>query len=789
MEKTPDPVRWWDWASLALLFVLLETVASRLVATTWTPYLYLTQTATYMAYVIGTALGYSRFSQRVAQWLSFFYMIILLPLQWTLVIDQNTTLEEQLQSVGGRLFFSTADFLARRPVEDPLFFVVIMTLLFWLMGAWAGYVLVRDQNYLSAVLPSAIGLLVIQNYHASQSRIWFLGFFAFMALLLLGRLHFLQNKNSWRERRVFLSPDNSIELTSSMAIAAGLLILVSWTIPASVSSWNSAARVWEKATSPWRELTGEMENAVSALESPSGGKRGEFFGTELALGRGFPLADTVMFEVDVPDLPSDQKPPRYYWRGRTYDYFTDGQWYTTGTIRENYEGGKAQNVEAYGNTTPNHFVFNTRNSTFSLLYAPSQPVALSRGGTLFNSPAGNAKDVVAWHANPWLQAGESYQVESILINPNTQQLREAGVEYPEWIRQKYLQMPPDFSTQVRQLALEVTANAETPYDKTVALTNYLRGNIEYSQTVPAKPRNADFLEWILFDLKKGYCVYYATSEVLMLRSLGIPARMAVGFAQGERIVSENLLGEERAEDEGITATSYLVRKLNAHAWPEVYFPNIGWVEFEPTGNQSPLERPLPPIDPGDLSGAVPNRNFPQEDSLLEDDQTPADEQPDQTTTPDLSFLPTLYLILSVGVIALLAFFLNRRYPFSRHIPALVRATIERSGMKAPNWVLHWEYWSGMSPIEKAFESINFGLHTLKNPVPLHSTPMERAQALMGILPGMTQEIKLLLDEHQTSLYTSRIADAVQARRAAFNIRKHVLIERIRYFFYGRPHRI
>ena len=111
---------------------------------------------------------------------------------------------------------------------------------------------------------------------------------------------------------------------------------------------------------------------------------------------------------------------------------------------------------------------------------------------------------------------------------------------------------------------------------------YLRENIEYSDTVPNPPRNKDRLEWILFEHKKGYCVYYASSEVLMLRSLGIPARMAVGFAQGD------------AED-----GTYTVRRLNAHAWPEVYFPGIGWVEFEPTASQPSLDRPLPPRDPNE----------------------------------------------------------------------------------------------------------------------------------------------------------------------------------------------
>ncbi len=106
--------RWWDWAAVGLLFVLLQTVASRLVATTWTPFLYLIQTFTYIGFVAGIALGYSQFRRGTVRLLTFIYMLIMLPLQWTLIIDQHASLEEQFASVAGRLFFSASDFFARQ---------------------------------------------------------------------------------------------------------------------------------------------------------------------------------------------------------------------------------------------------------------------------------------------------------------------------------------------------------------------------------------------------------------------------------------------------------------------------------------------------------------------------------------------------------------------------------------------------------------------------------------------------------------------------------------------------
>ena len=783
MEKTSEQSRWWDWPAVILLFALLQTVAARLVATDWVPNLPLIQLFTTMGFAIGLALGYSHFSRRTARWISFSYMIIMLPLQWTLVIDQETSLEEQLASVGGRLLYSISEFFSRRPVEDPLFFIACMSITFWIISASAGFSLLRYQNFLRIVLPSAIGMLIIQNYdNVAGGRLWFLAFFVFITLFLLGRLNFLKDQKHWRERRVFLSPENSVDLTSGMAIAAGLIILMAWTVPISVTRIDSARQAWNRITKPWNEFTKRMENAVSALESPNSGRPGEFYGTELELGEGFPLSDTVMFQVQVPDLNFEQKPPRYYWRGRVYDYFTKDQWYTTGTSRHEYSPlNPGPSVVENPEGTLSRFVFGAGESRFSLLYAPQQLVWVSRGGSYLAAPAGentNNKDIFSWSASPTLLPGETYQVDSVLSNPTITQLRDAGTDYPAWVTDKYLQLPEDFSPRIRELAAEITADAETPYDKAGAITRYLRDNIEYTPTVPPAPRNTDTLEWILFEHKQGYCVYYATSEILMLRSLGIPARMAVGFAQGEGITVRDDLSPE----EGLTPGIYTVRKKNAHAWPEVYFPGLGWVEFEPTGNQDPLTRPVAPQDSnGNNFNPLNNLPLGEGPNIPSPDQSELGSDAAQTDTP---ISPLLYLIPLFIAFAALAFYFGRRYSIQARIPVFLRASIERSGGQTPNWVLNWERWVSLSPIEKAFESINFGLRSLKQPAPVHATPVERADKLAMILPHLKNPIKVLLDEHQTSLYTSRVADAVQAQRAAFQIRKQVIVSIIRQFWTG-----
>jgi len=783
MDKPQVQSRWWDWFAIALLFVLLQVLAGRLVTTTWTPYLYFIQTFTSMGFAIGLALGYSQFKRRTTRWISLGYMIIMLPLIWIGVIDKQVDLDERLLSVGGRLLYSLSEFFARKPVEDPLFFVAIMSITFWIISASAGFSLARHQNFLAIVLPSAIGVLVIQHYDNNVGgRIWILAFFIFVALFLLGRLNFLQDQKNWRVRRVFLSSENSLDLTSSLVITAGLIILTAWTIPVSLTRVDTLQQIWNRVTKPWTAFTDRMQNAVSALKSTTGGTPSEFYGTELKLGNGFPLSNVIMFKVEAPELPTSQKPPRYYWRGRTYDYFSAGQWYTTGTTRKKFSPSEPSfAIDDATNNDPIRFVFTIGSSNFSLLYAPAQPVWISRPGSFLASPADQSLSVTAWNATPTILPGETYQVDAMVKNPTIEQLRATGSQYPQWVMDKYLQIPENFSPRIKALAAEVTAKSETSYDKTLAITQYLRTNIEYAPTIPNPPRDTDSLEWILFQYKKGYCVYYATSEVLMLRSIGIPARMAVGFSQGTGTINT---GRSQALEETLS-TTYTVRKNNAHAWPEVYFVGVGWVEFEPTGNQAPLDRPLTLRDDSNTINRLNPGNLPKPESAS------ATPTPDQTNTTkdnvatEFAIHPLLYLIPLFIIFAALTFYLSRRYALPARVPTFVRTTLERNGIEVPIAIMYWESWTALSPIERSFESINFGLRQLHQPAPLHATPVERAANLAKILPQLKIEIKVLLDEHQTSLYTSRVADEKEARRAAFKIRAQVILAIIRHFWTGK----
>jgi hypothetical protein len=119
------------------------------------------------------------------------------------------------------------------------------------------------------------------------------------------------------------------------------------------------------------------------------------------------------------------------------------------------------------------------------------------------------------------------------------------------------------------LARDLTATARTPYDRAKALESYLR-QFPYSLDLPEPPRGQDMVDYFLFDLQRGYCDYYATAMVVMARSAGLPARLAVGYANGSYDPIQH---------------QYIVTEADAHSWVEIYFPGVGWVEFEPTAAQ------------------------------------------------------------------------------------------------------------------------------------------------------------------------------------------------------------
>jgi len=167
-----------------------------------------------------------------------------------------------------------------------------------------------------------------------------------------------------------------------------------------------------------------------------------------------------------------------------------------------------------------------------------------------------------------LGEGRSYTISGFLPIVPPEELREAGEDDPAWIRAQYLQLPEEFPGRVSILAADIAQDGGNRYDKAFLLQEYLR-QFPIDFDIADTPPGRDTVDYFLFDSQRGYFDYHASAMTVMLRTLGIPSRLAVGFVIDEA-------------DKNLESGSYSIRDHNSYAWTEVYFPGHGWIAFNPS---------------------------------------------------------------------------------------------------------------------------------------------------------------------------------------------------------------
>ena len=267
-----------------------------------------------------------------------------------------------------------------------------------------------------------------------------------------------------------------------------------------------------------------------------------------------------------------------YWIGETFDTWDGQNWAATSTtanhvLRQSspYDipsptgdiaAGQPDLQTFYIATSSPDLVFHA--DTARQLWFPSNSIFFGFDGTLV-SPIGVGK-------------GAIYTVESSVLTPNSEQLRESlpDERLPTGVQKEYTQLPHPYS-RAAQLAESVASGAGGTYDKVEALINWIGANTYYSTDIPPLPAGADTVNEFLFGNRVGFCEQISTSLAVMLRSLGIPSREVVGY------VSDNY---------NPITDLYEVRAKDAHAWVQVWFPGYGWQSFDPTA-AVPLANPSP----------------------------------------------------------------------------------------------------------------------------------------------------------------------------------------------------
>ncbi|MGQ0568947.1 MAG: transglutaminase TgpA family protein [Armatimonadota bacterium] len=165
-----------------------------------------------------------------------------------------------------------------------------------------------------------------------------------------------------------------------------------------------------------------------------------------------------------------------------------------------------------------------------------------------------------------LKPGMVYSVISRALIPDARRLRAVSTEAPRFIKERYLRLPP-LPDRVGALAKRIVAGHSTTYDRVVAINRHLWTAYRYDLTIPPQRRPGDAVDYFLFEERRGYCEQFASAMVVLLRSAAIPSRLVTGYGPGTLNAVTGLLE---------------VRNSDAHAWVEVFFPGVGWVEFEPT---------------------------------------------------------------------------------------------------------------------------------------------------------------------------------------------------------------
>jgi transglutaminase-like putative cysteine protease len=281
------------------------------------------------------------------------------------------------------------------------------------------------------------------------------------------------------------------------------------------------------------------------------------FDSKLDLAYRGGLNDTLMMHV--------RSPAWSYWRSHAFDHYDGRTWSQSNaelTLVDPFyqyyfvfeypfpEGEYFAQSFFIENATPN-LVFAAWKPTD--MYFPADQVSLdATGGIRISQP---------------LHSGVAYTVYSYRQAFEPDELRAAGTDYPAEVADVYLQLPDTVTEHTRELARELAGDALTPYDQVVGLRDYLKETYLYNRFPPPQARNTDAVDQFLFVDREGVCEHYASAMIVMLRSLGVPARLAAGYGSG---------------DYNTVTGFYEVRANDAHAWVEVYFPDYGWVPFDPT---------------------------------------------------------------------------------------------------------------------------------------------------------------------------------------------------------------
>jgi hypothetical protein len=322
----------------------------------------------------------------------------------------------------------------------------------------------------------------------------------------------------------------------------------------------------------------------------------------------------------------------------------------------------------------------------------------------------------------------------LLSVASAEALQTAQGDDPDFITARYTGNPTTVTQRTVDKAIEITAGSTNRYDQAFAIQEWLRKTFPYDEQVDVAPPDQDAVDYFLFEGKRGYCEYFASAMVVMLRSVNVPARLVAGYHSAPF-----------DPDQG----GYLYREKQAHTWVEVYFPNYGWIPFEPTppfdrfslGSDEEAE-PTPTPEPTQ----APNEPEPTATLAPTPAASPAPntltEPSDPTQGPSTAerILTALGKVVAMFVLVLMviAFLASAMWHWKLRglrPSAAMYARIQRVGK-----------WWGVKPDS-----------TL--------TPIEFARELGRVAPPVRKPARIVAEMYETEQYGSRPLDSTASRTA------------------------
>ena len=760
-----SPITLGNLSAMLSIAALLLTPALALNTVGWAVEMQIIIPAALLGIVFGFALARSQFSELLALTVSALYGIGIIV--GIAALSLPAPLLDGIIEVLNRTLAWTSDAFSAGINTDELVFTLLVALLFWFLAYNAAWHTFRLDRVWRVILPPALILLANMILYAGDAPLdGYLIAFLLVALLLLVRSNLDARQWNWYINGIRVPKVVWRQFAAIGILLSALALAIAWSIPSSNLQQQLDAFQSFLASDPIQQMSELWNRLFTPLEG-EGPATTDYYGSDfLNLGGAVRLGDEVVMRVAAP--PTDQ---RYYWRSRVFERYVDGQWSPSAELRitdpaapldlpmsAEVIGGRRAEIEQ---------VFTIGDANSRIYYAAPQPKSIAASGRIdliyTDKPANNSMNISVLRPLKVLKPGESYRASSLRSTASADDLRAAGTAYPEWVKSPNLYIG-QHSSRIAALTEQIirSAAASTPYDQAKAVERWLRANITYNESIPAPPPDVDHVEWVLFDLREGYCTYYATAMILMLRHLDIPARLAAGFSQGEY-------------EDG----QYIVRERDAHTWVEVYFPGYGWIEFEPTAAEEPYTRagdalpsPPQPADPPPSPTPLSPTPRPSPTPLPSPTRQPTAEaqqqdlpQPTATLTP--SPTPTATPLIAPPAVPPPA--PEEPTPFALPHPLVAAAIVILLLLLLLAlllvllfWWWEWRGMSGLSPISRAYARLERYIRLLGIDTRSSQTPLEKRRAIQNRIPAAQEPIRAISDLYIQERYGS--ADPSQQTR-------------------------